>query len=63
MAVLAQAVLFGLAHGYQGIKNVVVITVLGLLYGLLALGRGNLRPGMLAHVWSDVYGGLPIRFF
>ena len=63
VAVLAQAVLFGLAHGYQGVKNVIVITVLGLLYGLLALGRGNLRPGMLAHAWADVYGGLPIRFF
>ena len=63
LAVLAQAVLFGLAHGYQGVKNVIVIAVLGFLYGLLALARGNLRPGMLAHAWSDVYGGLPIRFF
>lgn len=63
VAVLAQAVLFGIAHGYQGIKNVIVITVLGLLYGFLALGRGNLRPGMIAHAWSDAYGGLPIRFF
>ena len=62
VAVLTQAVLFGIAHGYQGIKNVIVITVLGLLYGLLALARGNLRPGMLAHAWSDVYGGLPSRF-
>ena len=63
IAVLAQAILFGIAHGYQGLKNVIVITVLGLLYGLLALARGILRPGMIAHVWSDVYGGLPIRFF
>ena len=63
VAVLAQAALFGVAHGYQGVKNVVVIAVLGLLYGLLALARGNLRPGMLAHAWSDLYGGLPIRLF
>jgi membrane protease YdiL (CAAX protease family) len=63
IAVLAQAVLFGIAHGYQGIQNVIVITVLGLLYGLLALARRTLRPGMLAHAWSDVYGGLPIRIF
>ena len=41
----------------------IVITVLGVLYGLLALARRNLRPGMIAHAWSDVYGGLPIRFF
>jgi hypothetical protein len=63
IAVLAQAALFGIAHGYQGIKNALVITVLGLLYGLLALGRGNLRPGMIAHAWSDLYAGLPIRLF
>jgi len=63
IAVLTQALLFGLAHAYQGVKNVIVITVLGILYGLLALGRRNLRPGMIAHAWSDVYGGLPMRFF
>lgn len=62
-ALLAQAVLFGVAHGYQGVKNVIVITVLGALYGLLALGRGNLRPGMIAHAWSDIYAVFPARFF
>jgi membrane protease YdiL (CAAX protease family) len=63
IAVLTQALLFGLAHGYQGFKNVIVITILGILYGLLALGRRNLRPGIIAHAWSDVYGGLAMRFF
>src|SRR6185295_19118344 len=41
IAVLGQAILFGIAHGYQGVKNVIVITVLGVLYGLLALARRN----------------------
>jgi membrane protease YdiL (CAAX protease family) len=63
IAVLGQALFFGVAHGYQGVKNVIVIAVLGLLYGLLALGRRNLRPGMIAHAWSDISGGLAIRLF
>ena len=57
VAVLAQAVIFGLGHAYQGAKQVVVITVLGLLYGLLAWWRKSLRPGILAHAWSDIFGG------
>jgi membrane protease YdiL (CAAX protease family) len=62
IAVLVQGVLFGLAHGYQGVKKVILITVLGGLYGLLALWRKSLRPGMIAHAWSDVYGGLQLHF-
>ena len=60
-AVILQGVLFGLAHGYQGCKNVVVIAVLGVLYGALAEWRGNVRAGILAHAWSDVYAGLGLR--
>lgn len=57
IALLGQALVFGLAHAYQGTKQVVVIAGLGLLYGGLAAWRKNLRPGILAHAWSDVYGG------
>jgi membrane protease YdiL (CAAX protease family) len=57
VAVLAQALVFGIAHAYQGTKQVAVIAGLGVLYGVLAAWRGNLRPGMIAHAWSDVYGG------
>jgi membrane protease YdiL (CAAX protease family) len=49
---------FGISHGYQGGKQVATITVLGLLYGLLAWWRRSLRPGMLAHGWTDVFSGL-----
>jgi membrane protease YdiL (CAAX protease family) len=62
VAVAGQAVCFGIAHGYQGFQNVVVITVLGALYGVLALWRRSTRPGMLAHAWADVYGGLRMEF-
>jgi CAAX protease family protein len=58
VAVLAQAVVFGISHGYQGVKQVVIITVLGMLYGLLAWWRRSLRPGILAHAWSDIFSGI-----
>jgi membrane protease YdiL (CAAX protease family) len=53
-ALLAQALLFGIGHVYQGYKPVIVITVLGLEYGLLAYWRRNLRSTMLSHGWSDM---------
>lgn len=57
VAVLGQALLFGAAHSYQGSKSVVVIAVLGVLYGALAVWRRNLRANMIAHAWSDVWEG------
>ena len=57
LAVLAQAVIFGLGHAYQGAKQVVVITVLGLLFGLLASWRKSLRPGIISHAWADIFSG------
>ena len=35
----------------------VVISVLGMLYGVLAAWRKDLKPGMLAHGLSDVWEG------
>jgi uncharacterized protein len=62
LAVLAQAVLFGACHWYQGSKMVIVIAVLGVLYGILAHWRKSLRPGMISHAWSDILNVIPIRF-
>jgi membrane protease YdiL (CAAX protease family) len=56
-AVMLQGAIFGLAHTYQGWKQTIVIAVLGILYGILAAGRRNLRANMLAHAWSDVFEG------
>jgi CAAX protease family protein len=58
VAILAQAVVFGISHGYQGIRNVVVITILGVLYGVLAHARRSLKPGMILHAWTDVFSGI-----
>jgi CAAX protease family protein len=60
-AVLGQAILFGLSHAYQGAKQVIVITSLGVVYGVLPLWRKSLRPNMIAHAWSDVFSGILSR--
>ena len=55
---LAQALLFGVSHGYQGGVQMLKISLLGLLFGLAALLRRSLVPGMAAHAAADVIGGL-----
>jgi uncharacterized protein len=58
IALLAQAVLFGISHGYQGIESCAKIVLFGLLFGVLALWRSSLRPGMVAHAWGDIASGI-----
>ena len=57
-AVVLQAVLFGVAHGYQGIKGVVTIVVYGAMFGILALLRKSLLPGMVQHAGQDIFSGI-----
>jgi membrane protease YdiL (CAAX protease family) len=58
IALSLQAVLFGIAHGYQGIEACAQIATFGALYGLLALWRKSLRPGIIAHAGSDILSGI-----
>ena len=58
VAVLLQVMVFGLAHGYQGVQSCLAIVVYGTLFTLLAIYRKSLRPGILAHAWTDIAGGL-----
>lgn len=60
--VILSALLFGAGHIYQGVKATVVIAVYGLMFGILAEARQNLRPGMITHAWHDAITGLIIRF-
>ena len=57
LAITAQAVIFGISHGYQGLRNVLVIAVFGALFGILAHWRRSLAPGMAAHAWTDIVAG------
>jgi hypothetical protein len=58
--VLASAVVVGAAHGYQGARSMVLLSVFGMLFSLLALFRRSLRAGIFAHVWHDFIAGLAL---
>jgi membrane protease YdiL (CAAX protease family) len=58
LGALAQAILFGVTHGYQGTALVLKIALLGMMFGALALCRRSLIPGIVAHASVDVIGGL-----
>jgi CAAX protease family protein len=58
LAVLIQGVIFGVSHGYQGLRNVITITIFGFLFGALALWRKSLKPGMILHAWTDIFSGI-----
>ena len=52
--VIAQAIVFGVSHGYQGIRSVLNIALIGLLFGIVARWRRSLAPGMIAHAATDI---------
>lgn len=56
--VIFSSLLFGAAHGYQGVHNMVLLSTFGVLFSVLVVVRGNLRPGMFAHAWNDFAMGL-----
>lgn len=55
--ILLSAVAFGAAHAYQGLRMVILITLYGAMFGILAHWRGSVRPGMIAHAWNDSLNG------
>lgn len=56
--ILLQGIVFGAAHGYQGWKLMVSIAIFGITFGLMAIWRRSLRPGMIAHFLQDGIGGI-----
>ena len=60
IGVLASAVVFGSAHGYQGARSMVLLAVFGVLFSMLALHRRSLRPGIFAHAGHDFFAGLAL---
>jgi membrane protease YdiL (CAAX protease family) len=57
-AIAVQAIVFGAAHQYQGIKGMITITIYGALFGVLAKMRNSLRPGMIQHTMQDSTAGI-----
>ena len=62
LSVLLTSLVFGAAHGYQGLRGICLITLYGSLFSCLVLLRRNLFPGMLAHSWHDFATGLLLAF-
>jgi uncharacterized protein len=60
-AVLIQAILFGIGHLYEGVGPMARIMLFGGLFGLFAVWRKSLRPGMIAHAWTDIFGVIIFR--
>ncbi|MGB9069214.1 MAG: type II CAAX endopeptidase family protein [Candidatus Acidiferrales bacterium] len=58
--VVLQALVFGAGHIYQGWKGVVVISVYGAMFGVLAALRKSLRPGMMQHCAQDGFSGIAV---
>jgi len=58
VALLLQAAIFSVAHGYQGVSACVKIAGFGMLFGLVALWQRNLRACIIAHAWTDIAAGL-----
>jgi membrane protease YdiL (CAAX protease family) len=56
--ILLSAAAFGAAHAYQGFRMVVVISLYGAMFGILAHWRGSVRPGMIVHAWQDSLAGI-----
>jgi membrane protease YdiL (CAAX protease family) len=56
--VIASSLVFGAGHGYEGIGGAIAITVYGVMFCVLALQRGSLRTGMMAHAWHDSITGI-----
>jgi len=57
-AILGQAAIFGVSHGYQGWILMLRIAILGTILGIAAWARRSTVPGIVAHFGLDVSGGL-----
>jgi CAAX protease family protein len=62
VGVLFSALVFGAAHGYQGLRGMVLIGVYGALFSGITLLRRNLLPGMIAHSWHDFATGMLLAY-
>jgi membrane protease YdiL (CAAX protease family) len=60
-AILMQAIVFGIAHAYQGGRRIILIGAYGALFGILAAWRKSLRPGMIGHTLQDSFSGIAFR--
>jgi membrane protease YdiL (CAAX protease family) len=58
LGIVAQAIIFGASHGYEGGKRMFLIAVLGTLLGILTYVRGSVKPAMVTHFCQDGIAGI-----
>ena len=58
VAVAISAVVFGLAHAYQGGTGIVKTGMVGAVMGVIFIVSGSIWPAIILHVILDVQGGL-----
>jgi uncharacterized protein len=58
--IVLSALVFGGAHGYEGVAGILLIAAYGAMFGVLALLRRGLRTGMIAHAWHDSISGFAL---
>jgi CAAX protease family protein len=58
LGVLVSSLLFGAAHGYEGVGAMIAIVAFGAMFCALTIQRRSLRAGMMAHAWHDSLTGI-----
>jgi membrane protease YdiL (CAAX protease family) len=59
--IVLTAIAFGAAHAYKGLAGALGICLGGAMYGVLAYWRKSVRPGMMAHAFTDSFAGVLAR--
>jgi membrane protease YdiL (CAAX protease family) len=57
IAIVVQAIVFGVGHAYEGITSVLAIILHGLVLGIVAKWRGNIRAGIVEHAGWNMLAG------
>jgi CAAX protease family protein len=61
IGIVGSAIVFGAGHAYKGGAGAVRIVLFGALFGILAYWRRSVRPGMIAHAFTDAFAGVLAR--
>jgi membrane protease YdiL (CAAX protease family) len=60
IAITAVSLMFGAIHLYQGLPNVVALTLVSAIYCVVTLCRGNVRAVIIAHTLMDFFSCFPV---
>ncbi len=60
VAVIAQGLMFGASHAYEGGRRMILIAIFGMMFGVVVVIRKSLRPGMMTHAGYDIIAGLAL---